>query len=197
VARIKNQRAEMRQKMSKLPERKEKKEKHGRMPPKTAESRNLGNICASMWLALVKSDAKERKPSASKQLLWSTQLRDGSRSSNQKLKQLTWSRMKQKLHGFQDTHGQWESHRIMFSCVFGEFADQSVDSQPGLWCKVRGVKGVWIKHAVRFWSWYSLFASSHSQHVGQGKSVIAQASGGIDLQVYPACDQTARACDIR
>jgi hypothetical protein len=34
------------------------------------------------------------------------------------------------------------------------------------------------------------------QYIGQGKPVITQASGGVDLHVYPACDQTAPTCDI-
>ena len=32
------------------------------------------------------------------------------------------------------------------------------------------------------------------QYIGQGKTVTAKASGGVDLQVYPACDQIT--CDI-
>jgi hypothetical protein len=39
--------------------------------------------------------------------------------------------------------------------------------------------------------------SPNIQYIGQDKAVVAKASNGVDLHVYPACDQTAPTCDIK
>jgi hypothetical protein len=74
---------------------------------------------------------------------------------------------------------------------FCEDENKSAHFQPGLWYTVRGVRGVLFPCLILI---IIVLTSRNMQYMGQGTPVIAKASSGVDLHVYPACDQIT--CDI-